>query len=285
MRELRNIKTSFESYQKLIDLYQAYKNSIFEEIKLDLYQWFAANMSSALGGVLDKIAENLNEVTFKNISENIKTILLENDFLSYYGFNRIMDSNNTTIKFLKLKPTDGKYFNLYVANELLSRPELPCISLPLKKKMTEAIYEIFVNAQIHSETKNIYTCGQFYPQKNIIEFTITDTGIGFKNRINQRFKKNLTSTQAIQWATNDRHTTKIGVSGGLGLALLKEFIEKNKGKLQIISDDGFYQFDSNGEDIKLFHGAFPGSIVNLQFRTDDVSTYTLADEVRLDDIF
>ena len=53
-----------------------------------------------------------------------------------------MDSNNTTIKFLKLKPTDGKYFNLYVANELLSCPELPCISLPLKKKMTEAIYEI-----------------------------------------------------------------------------------------------------------------------------------------------
>ncbi|MEK7289619.1 MAG: ATP-binding protein [Planctomycetota bacterium] len=285
MRELRNINTSFESYQKLIDLYQVYKDSIFEEIELDLYQWFAANMSSALGGVLDKIAENLNEVTFKNISEDIKTILLKNDFLSYYGFDRIMDSNNTTIKFLKLKPTDGKYFNLYVANELLSCPELPCISLPLKKKMTEAIYEIFVNAQIHSETKNIYTCGQFYPKKNIIEFTITDTGIGFKNRINQRFKKNLTSTQAIQWATNDRHTTKIGVSGGLGLALLKEFIEKNRGKIQIISDDGFYQFDSKGEDIKLFHGSFPGSIVNLQFRTDDVSTYTLADEVRLDDIF
>ena len=119
----------------------------------------------------------------------------------------------------------------------------------------------------------------------VILVSITDTGIGFKNRINQRFKKNLTSTQAIQWATNDRHTTKIGVSGGLGLALLKEFIEKNKGKIQIISDDGFYQFDSKGEDIKLFHGSFPGSIVNLQFRTDDVSTYTLADEVRLDDIF
>lgn len=65
----------------------------------------------------------------------------------------------------------------------------------------------------------------------------------------------------------------------------KEFIEKNKGKLQIISDDGFYQFDSNGENIKLFNGSFPGSIINLQFRTDDVSTYTLADEVRLDDIF
>lgn len=283
--ELRNIDTSFESYQKIIDLYRAHKDSIFEVVELGLSQWFAANMCSALGGVLDKITENLNEIKFVNISEKIKIILMKNDFLSHYGFNRIIDVNNTTIKFLKLKPTDGKYFQLFVTNELLSRPELPCISLPLKKKMTEAIYEIFVNAQIHSETKNIYTCGQFYPQKNIIEFTITDTGIGFKNRINQRFKRNLTSIQAIQWAINDCHTTKIGISGGLGLALLKEFIGKNKGKFQIISDDGFYQYDSNGEDIRLFRGAFPGTIVNLQFKTDDTSSYILSDEVSLDDIF
>lgn len=283
--ELRNIDTSFESYQKIIDLYRVHKNNIFKVIELGLSQWFAANMCSALGGVLDKITENLNEIKFVNISEKIKIILMKNDFLSHYGFNRIVDINNTTIKFLKLKPTDGKYFHLFVTNELLSRPELPCISLPLKKKMTEAIYEIFVNAQIHSETKNIYTCGQFYPQKNIIEFTITDTGIGFKNRINQRFKRNLTSIQAIQWAINECHTTKIGISGGLGLALLKEFIGKNKGKFQIISDDGFYQYDSNGEDIRLFRGAFPGTIVNLQFKTDDTSSYILSDEVSLDDIF
>ncbi|MFO0793046.1 MAG: hypothetical protein U0586_03180 [Candidatus Brocadiaceae bacterium] len=285
MMELRNIDTSFESYQKIIDLYRVHKNNIFKVIELGLSQWFAANMCSALGGVLDKITENLNEIKFVNISEKIKIILMKNDFLSHYGFNRIVDINNTTIKFLKLKPTDGKYFHLFVTNELLSRPELPCISLPLKKKMTEAIYEIFVNAQIHSETKNIYTCGQFYPQKNIIEFTITDTGIGFKNRINQRFKRNLTSIQAIQWAINECHTTKIGISGGLGLALLKEFIGKNKGKFQIISDDGFYQYDSNGEDIRLFRGAFPGTIVNLQFKTDDTSSYILSDEVSLDDIF
>ncbi|MDR4507873.1 MAG: hypothetical protein MRJ65_06500 [Candidatus Brocadiaceae bacterium] len=45
------------------------------------------------------------------------------------------------------------------------------------KKITESIYEIFVNAQIHSETDFIYTCGQFFPNKHMIEFTIKDTGI------------------------------------------------------------------------------------------------------------
>ena len=65
MRELRNINTSFESYQKLIDLYQVYKDSIFEEIELDLYQWFAANMSSALGEYLTKLLKTLMRLHLK----------------------------------------------------------------------------------------------------------------------------------------------------------------------------------------------------------------------------
>ena len=35
----------------------------------------------------------------------------------------------------------------------------------VKEKVIEAIYEIFVNAQIHSETQLIYTCSQFFPNK------------------------------------------------------------------------------------------------------------------------
>ena len=44
-----------------------------------------------------------------------------------------------------------------------------------------------------------------------------------------------------------------------------------------------FQFDSNGEDIKLFYGAFQ-LYYRFTIRTDDVS-YTLADEVSLDDMF
>lgn len=285
MTQLKNIDNSFESYQNLINLFQEHKDKDFGTIQIELRQWFAANMSATLGAILDIFVNNINTIKFDFHNPNIERILLKNDFLSYFGYSRIMDNHHTTIRFLKLKPTDGKYFNNYVVDELIGRAELPHMSVLVKEKIAEAIYEIFVNAQIHSGSKHIYTCGQFYPRDNKIEFTIVDTGIGFKKKVNDRFNSNLSSVQAIKWAIQDKNTTKIGITGGIGLALLKEFIEKNRGKIQIISDDGFYQFDLQGEIGQFFNGAFPGTIVNLQFRTDDNSSYVLKGEFDNNNIF
>jgi|SRR5690625_2672199 len=284
MSILKNINNSYSSYQQLISFYQKYKDSMFEDINIEFRQWFAANLSAALGIVLDSVSE-LNFIHFEYIKPEIKQILLRNEFLSYYGFKKLRDVNHTTIKYLKLKPTDGKFFKTYVIKELLNREELPDMSLPLKEKMVESIYEIFVNAQIHSECTFIYTCGQFFPKKNKIEFTIADNGIGFKKRINKHFNANLTSQQAISWAVQDRKTTK-SVTGGIGLALLKEFISKNKGKMQIVSNDGYYHYIEGNQETREFKGEFPGTIVNLQFRTDDSSNYTLKSELEdINDIF
>ena len=285
MTQIININNTFESYQKLIDFHIEHKNKDFDTIHIELRQWFSANMCATLGGILDIFSDNINTIIFDYINPDIERILLKNDFLSYFGHSRIIDNHHTTIRFLKLKLTDGKYFNNYIVDELIGRAELPQMSDLVKVKIAEAIYEIFVNAQIHSESKYIYTCGQFFPRENKIEFTIVDTGIGFKSRVNSRFNSNLSSVQAIKWATKDKHTTKIGVTGGIGLALLKEFIEKNRGKFQIISDDGFYQFDNQGEQMQLFKGAFPGTIVNLQFRTDDNSSYVFKNEFNNNNIF
>lgn len=285
MSQLTNINNKYDSYQKLISFYQEHKNKFFDEVQLSLTQWFSANMCAALGSILDGFADNLNDIKFISIEPAIERILLKNDFLSYYGYSRITDDHNTTIPFLKLKLTDGKFFNSYVVDQLIGREELPKMSSLLKEKMTEAIYEIFVNAQIHSNSSHIYTCGQYFPKDDRIEFTIVDLGMGFKRKINERFNSTLTAVQAIKWATVNRHTTKIGITGGIGLALLQEFVVKNKGKMQIISDDGFYESGANGEIEKLFIGSFPGTIVNLQFKTNDSSSYALQGEVDNNDIF
>lgn len=287
MSKLYTIDNSFGSYKSLISLYHENSKKIFSEIPIELYGFFSANMSAALGAVLDLIAEDFNTIKFVHIRNDVESILLKNDFLTFYGRKRALDIYGTTIKFQKLKPTDGKFFKTYVIEELLNThvADLPKMSAGVKEKIVEAIYEIFVNAQIHSESSHIYTCGQFFPQKNKIEFTIVDVGIGFKEKINRRFKCDLSSIQAIKWAMVDRNTTKTDISGGIGLAILKEFIEKNRGKIQIVSDDGFYQFDCNGEVSQLFKESFPGTIVNLQFRTDDKGNYILKSELNTNIIF
>lgn len=282
---LINIDTSFESYQQLINLYNENKDRQFETIEISFQQCFAANLSSALGGVMDKLLGNLNTIRFNDISPNILTIIQKNDFLSHFGYQRVIDINNTIIKYQKLKPSDGRYFHRYVLEELLDRPELSIMISALKKKIAQSIYEMFVNAQIHSESDFIYTCGQFYPTKQSIEFTITDIGVGFRKRINSRFEKKLSSIQAIEWAMKDGHSTKQDISGGIGLAIIKEFVILNKGKIQIISDDGFYQLDPNGVQTRLFSAPFPGTIINMEFKTDNVTSYSLISETKSDELF
>jgi hypothetical protein len=284
MNELNNISSNFESYQQLISFYNTNKDKVFGDIHLKLPSWFAANMCAALGAILDLLSEFFNDIHFDYINPETEKILLKNDFLTYYGKHREVDVHHTTIRFQKLKPTDGRFFKTYIIEELIGRQELPRMSPALKEKIVEVIYEIFVNAKIHSDTKHIYTCGQFYPNLCKIEFTIADIGIGFKNRINKRFGWSVNAAQAIRWAVEDRNTTKY-VSGGIGLALLKEFIEKNNGKMQIISDEGFYEFGTEGNTFKLFNGQFPGTIVNLQFRTDDNCNYALMSEKDINNIF
>lgn len=287
MNRLITINNTFESYQRFITFFENNKDELFSNIHLEIRHFFSANMSAVLGAILDKFTSNLNDIHFDYLSPQIESILLKNDFLTYYGKKRALDVNNTTIKFQKLKTTDGKYFKSYVIEELIEghTSDLPKMSKGVKEKMVEAIYEMFVNAQIHSETDFIYTCGQFFPNKNKIEFTIVDTGIGFKEKINKRFNSSLNAMQAIKWAVQDKKTTKENISGGIGLAVLKEFVEKNRGKMQIVSNDGFYQYDVEGEFTKQFTGEFPGTIVNLQFRTDDNNNYLLKSEIDINDIF
>lgn len=109
----------------------------------------------------------------------------------------------------------------------------------------ESIFEIFSNAVIHSETQlGIFACGQFYPNKNLIDFSITDLGLGMKNNLEKKRGIVLSAEEAIQWSMEARNTTKTGpIPGGLGLKILQEFVKLNHGRIQIMSDRGYWEQD------------------------------------------
>jgi hypothetical protein len=82
------------------------------------------------------------------------------------------------------------------------------------------------------------------------------------------------------------NTTKIGnIPGGLGLDIIFEFIKLNKGKIQIVSSDGYWEYRNGKTENKLFDKPFSGTIVNIEFNLDDKDSYRLTEEVSLEDIF
>ena len=179
---LYEIRNDFQSYQQLINLYTSNNEKLFEIIDINLSGWFSANSSSILGAILTKFQNELNTVhIFAGGSENI---LERNGFLSHFGHPKKIDYNNTTIPYQVLSTEDDRYFNNYVFKEFISRPDLPNMTEALKRRLAESIYEIFINAKMHSQTEKIFICGQFFPAKKKIVFTITDIGIGIKNVVN-----------------------------------------------------------------------------------------------------
>ncbi|MFA6702867.1 MAG: hypothetical protein WCS06_09435 [Dysgonamonadaceae bacterium] len=277
MNNLPIIQNNYIGFNNLIDLYTNNKNTYFENIEINIRNFFAANMSAPLGVVLDKLTSNINSINI-HVSEKAKDILQRNCFLSNYGYEIKYDKNDTTIPYTRFSRNESKNFADYVYNKLLSHNSMPNLSEGLKRKVLEVICELFSNASLHSKTSYIYACGQYYPNLNQFDFTIADMGIGIRENVSAFMGKDIDSIKAIQWALVDGNTTKKSVPGGYGLGILKNLITYNNGFMQIVSDDGFYEFNNNRETYKNFMGKFPGTVVNLQFRTNDFASYSLTNE-------
>lgn len=282
------INTNFDGYEILIVFYNKTDNLEFEEITLDFSNtiWFEANLTAVLGAILSNVQNNFNGIKIEGLSNNLNTLFSRNHFLSHFGGLKIPDYYDTTIKYRKFKPTEEKLFKDYLDRELLSKDTMPNMSILLKKKINESIFEIFNNAVIHGNCQSIFTCGQYYRTDKRLDFTIVDIGKTIKENVNEYLKSNLSGEDAIKWAVTEGHTTKRGqIPGGLGLSLIREFTQKNKGKIQIVSADGYWEQIEGIEKGKSFLEVFPGTIVNLEFNIADTSHYYLSSEIDEKDIF
>lgn len=275
------IESSFNGYSVFVDFYEQTRPLSMEKIALDFRQtnWFEANLSAVLGSLLNYHLEKLNTFTFENLSTKVSNVLKRNHFLSNFGDLPINDYYKTTIQYRKFKTTEENYFKEYLDNELLSKEEMPGMSALLRKKINESIFEIFNNAAIHGDCKNVFTCGQYYPTNNRLDFTIVDLGKTIKTGVNNFLKKNLSGIECIVWAVEEGNTTKRRtIPGGLGLSLIRGFLKINGGMIQIISADGYWEQRINSVDKKALPKNFPGTIVNLEFNLIDKAQYFLASE-------
>jgi hypothetical protein len=123
----------------------------------------------------------MNTVKLPN---DITRILSKNGFLSHYGGDKLPDTRGTTIPYKRFEAKDDRYFASYIEDEFVLRSEMPRMSVGLLKKFRESVFEIFSNAVIHSQTKlGIFSCGQYFPKRNRLDFAVADLGIGIRRNV------------------------------------------------------------------------------------------------------
>jgi len=284
-----SIQSNCRGFDSIADIAEKARSLFLDSIELDfLYcSFFDANMAAPLYAVISRLRDDLNDVSVANIQADVKLILRKNRFLSVFNQSELIDTNQTTLPFKIFKLNAGDQFNDYLDTYMTGRG-IPEMSQMLKKRFRQSLLEIFLNASIHSDsTSGIFACGQFFPQKHRLDFTIADAGIGIRENV-RRYTghQRMSSCAAIKWALIEGNSTKTGnYPGGLGLKLIKNFIRKNKGKLQIVSRFGCYEFSANDETVKKMDHDFPGTCVNIEINTQDTSSYCLKSELSSKDIF
>ncbi len=286
---LPEIRHELSGFQELVKLKAEAENCFLDDVEIDMdtTTWFDADMCAAFGAILYRTSENLNTIRLINIRSSVEQILSKNGFLSHYGRGKIPDRWGTTIPYRRFDAKDDRYFVDYIENELIYRAEMPTMSLGLLKKFRESIFEIFSNAVLHSNSElGIFSCGQFFPNRQRLDFSVVDLGIGMRQNIQDSLGLILSAEDAIRWSTEGRNTTKRGsVPGGLGLKLLQEFIDLNDGCIQIISDTGYWRRECKTTMTMPLTHSFPGTIVIVEINTADTHSYKLASEPSTADIF
>jgi signal transduction histidine kinase len=285
---LPTIYSNEEGYEHLAELSLATKSLFADRLELNFSRvgFFDANMAAPLGAVLARVADDLNSVEIVDVPSLIERVLRKNRFLTHYHYEPLDDSNRTTMPFRRLQLSDEGLFEEYIKRELRGKG-IPRMSEGLGKVFKKKVFEVYQNAVIHSESAlGIFVCGQFFPQKRRLDLTITDAGIGIRERVRRFLGVKISSVRAIRWALQEGHTTKKGSQpGGLGLKFLHEFVRLNKGRIQIASRFGFYEFYKGKETLEKMAEDLPGTSVTIEINTGDTAEYCLESEVTPENVF
>lgn len=286
---LPEIRHNLAGFEELVRLSAALEKCRFTDIDIDMAgcDWFDADMCAPLGAILYRVGHNMNRVQLTNVRPQVEKILSKNGFLSHYGRTAVRDTYGTTIPYQRFDVKDDRFFASYVESKFVRRSEMPRMSSGLIKRFRESVFEIFSNAVIHSQTQlGIFSCGQFFPKSHRLDFSVADLGIGIRQNVKEHTGVDLPAHEAIAWATSKRNTTKRGpIPGGLGLKLLAEFITLNGGRIQIVSDAGYWSLEKGHTQALPLRAPFPGTVVNVEINTADRQSYALSSELKGSDIF
>lgn len=262
----------FDAIAKLHAELSLYSNQPIS-IDFQYLRWIDAHLATLLMIVVRRAQSRGNIVNFINMAQNIRLILAKNGFLN----EKAPDSFHTTMPVTEFDLTEGVRFSQYTRDHVM-RPEMPKMTKALQGKFYEALDELFANSSLHSRSElHICVSGQFYPKTGRLAFALADGGVGMNGAVLAGKQLVLTPIDAIDWALQPGNTTRSGdIPGGLGLKLIRSFIEQNGGRLTIVSNEGNWCQTGSQVAKSTLSQPFPGTGVILEIATTDKKHYDLA---------
>ena len=283
---MRTINCDFSGYSFLSEIQFHIRLASIKSLVVHFYpgNFIEANLFAVLGAILQPSAKvsfrfHRDIMHWRQKDSPIRKLLERNGFLNYYGETFKHSFQDTTAQYKIFKKNELNAFSQYIKDDVLKPEGFPKMSPAARKKIVEGIVEVFLNSIIHGQTDNVFICGQYYPQKGYLKFTLVDLGITIKTDVRRNKGLDLGGKESIQWAVSGDNTTRQGrTPGGLGLKMLRNFLKLNGGSIQIISNDGYWQENGTEQMIRDMKFPFQGTIVTISVNTTDSNQYIVSGE-------
>jgi len=230
------------------------------------------NAVAFLGGVARYLQDRgiKVEFMFNTLSDWIKMNLRQNGFISAFDDSDNGPWRGNSIPYFEVH--DEEYVRPYLEDKWLGRGWVN-VSDKLKNVIIGKVYEIYANAFEHSKSSiGVFSCGQYFKTLNELKLTVVDFGVGIPHNVRSYLNKHIDAVAAIAWAFKEGNSTRVdeNYAGGLGLGLLKDFIEVNNGKMEVFSHNGYCLIDKDGQHLRTLEGCFEGTIINITLMCDEV---------------
>lgn len=229
------------------------------------------NAVAFLGGLIRYIQARGGTVNAKwgPASEAVRRNLARNGFLATFGLQDRSWVGNA-IPYREDKEQDTAGIMTYLRSSWLGRGWIN-VSHALRDAIVGTMWEIYANAFEYGQSSvGVMSCGQYYPNMQMLKLTVVDFGVGIPRNV-RHFTSNprINPERALKWAFELGTTTNPSTSRGVGLNLLKDFVRRNRGRLEIFSHDAYGSIDSGGETYIRRPTYFEGTLVNITLTCDE----------------
>lgn len=246
------------------------------------------NLASVLGALLDRLQSDGYEIWLKSpLNNTVKKILSRNGFFRAWDVETHKQETDNFIKYCRFRRGASDEFKRYIDQELVNKHLFPKHSERAGQTIISNIYEIYTNAITHGCSEFVHCCGECKQSNKYLEMTVVDCGETIPSLVNNymlaKGEATLSPCETIHWALKDGNTTKTD-TGGLGLALLLDFITTNNGSLQMVSGNAMLEYKEGKSKDSALEKTFPGTIVNMIFNLQDPNFYCLTSEIESLDI-
>lgn len=222
------------------------------------------------------------------LSNTMRSDVLMN--LTQNGFAHAMGASQTpwrgnAIPYKEFSTPDQTHIVSSLRQDWLGRGWIS-VSDGLADAIMGQIWELFTNAFEHSRSPiGVISCGQHLPKCRQLLLTIADFGVGIPSNVSSYLGKACSHDEAMRMAfSRGFTTTNSAVPRGMGLDLVKDFVQKANGCLELFSYGGYARVDTSGESYENIGPIFAGTLVQIRLSCDD-RFYLLSNELNSQPFF